>query len=112
MLKLLQSAMANAEHNFKLDPGKLWIKHLTVDGGMVIKRYRPRAYGRAGTIRKRTSHVILILSDEPQMMKVKKVYKSRKPRKPATRTQNSELGTPKAEAKKEAEVKNVETTKE
>jgi large subunit ribosomal protein L22 len=79
MLKLLRSAKANAEHNFKLDPETLWISHLTVDGGKTLKRWRPRAYGRAGAIRKRTSHITLKLSDGPiQVKKTKKTYVPRK----------------------------------
>ncbi len=79
MLKLLRSAKANAEHNFKLDPDSLWISHLTVDGGKMLKRWRPRAYGRAGAIRKKTSHITLKLSDGPIITKKKKkVYTPRK----------------------------------
>ncbi len=78
VLKLLRSAIANAEHNFKLDKQGLWVKTITVDGGMTIKRFRPRAHGSAAPIRKRTSHVTLILSDEPRPVKAKRVYKPRK----------------------------------
>ncbi len=88
VLKLLQSAMANAEHNHKLDSNTLWISHITVDGGKVLKRWRPRAYGRAGAIRKRTSHITLKLSDGPRPeKKTKKVYVPRKARtvKPVTK---------------------------
>lgn len=79
MLKLLQSAIANAEHNHKMDPDKLWISHLTVDGGKTLKRWRPRAFGRAGQIRKRTSHITIKLSDETKpVKKIKKAYTPRK----------------------------------
>lgn len=76
LLKLIQSAVANAEHNFKLDPSQLWIKHLTVDGGPTLKRWRPRAFGRSAKIRKRTSHITIKLSDDarPEPKKVKKAY--------------------------------------
>lgn len=81
VLKLLQSALANAEHNFKLEKDKLWISHITVDGGQVIKRFRPRAFGRAAPIRKRTSHITLKLSDGPRpAKKVKKAYVPRSKR--------------------------------
>lgn len=66
LLKLLLSAVANAEHNFKLDKSKLWIRHLTVDGGPVLKRWRQRAFGRAAPIRKRTAHIVIKLTDEPK----------------------------------------------
>lgn len=61
--KLLQSAIANAEHNFHLNRTDLRIKTITVDGGPVLKRFRPRAMGRAAPLRKRTSHIALTLSD-------------------------------------------------
>jgi large subunit ribosomal protein L22 len=61
--KLLQSATANATHNFQLDAGALRIKEIRVDGGPVLKRARPRAMGRSAPIRKRTSHISIVLSD-------------------------------------------------
>lgn len=63
VLKLLQSAIANAEHNFKLDRSTLFVKTITADGGPTLKRMRPRAMGRGATIRKRTTHINLILDD-------------------------------------------------
>lgn len=63
VLKLLQSAMANAEHNHKMESGKLFIKSITVDGGPVLKRFRPRAMGRAAPIRKRSSHINIVLDE-------------------------------------------------
>lgn len=78
MLKLLRSAVANAEHNFKLSKDNLWINHLTVDGGATIKRFRPRAHGSAAPIRKRTSHITLKLTDGPRPVKPKRVYTPRK----------------------------------
>lgn len=72
VLKLLKSAMANAEHNFKLEADKLYIKTATADGGPVLKRSRPRAMGRGVIIRKRTTHINLILSDEAPKAKVSK----------------------------------------
>ncbi len=61
--KLLQSAIANATHNFQLEAGALRIKEIRVDGGPVLKRARPRAMGRSAPIRKRTSHISIILTD-------------------------------------------------
>lgn len=62
VLKLLKSAIANAQHNFQLEPDKLIVKRITADGGMTLKRWRPRAFGRAAPIRKRTTHINLILA--------------------------------------------------
>ncbi|MBI2122159.1 MAG: 50S ribosomal protein L22 [Candidatus Sungbacteria bacterium] len=61
ILKLLRSAAANAAHNFGLPRESLYIKEIKVDAGQVFKRFRARAFGRAAPIRKRTSHVSLIL---------------------------------------------------
>jgi ribosomal protein L22 len=60
--KLLDSAVANAENNFELDPGDLRIHRATVDEGPTIKRFRPRALGRATPIHKRTSHMTITLT--------------------------------------------------
>jgi large subunit ribosomal protein L22 len=62
--KLLESAIANAEHNEQADVSKLRIAKITADAGPTLHRWRPRAHGRAAPIRKRTSHVVVILSDE------------------------------------------------
>jgi large subunit ribosomal protein L22 len=60
--KLLDSAIANAKHNFKLDASGLYIKKATVDGGPVLKRWRARAFGRAAGIKKRSSHITIVLA--------------------------------------------------
>ncbi|MFN2617781.1 MAG: 50S ribosomal protein L22 [Thermoleophilaceae bacterium] len=62
ILKLLNSAVANAESNYELDPGDLTIARAFVDEGPIIKRYRPRALGRATRINKRTSHMTIELT--------------------------------------------------
>jgi large subunit ribosomal protein L22 len=61
--KTLQSAIANAEHNNDLDVDKLIVKNIFVDKGATMKRFRPRARGRASRILKRTSHVTVIVSE-------------------------------------------------
>ena len=63
LLKLLKSAVANATHNFNLQKDNLYISKITVDGGSPLKRIRPRAFGRAFQIKKRTSHITLILGE-------------------------------------------------
>jgi large subunit ribosomal protein L22 len=55
--KVLASAIANAEHNEHLDRDSLWISEAFVDEGPTLKRFRPRAQGRAYRVRKRTSHI-------------------------------------------------------
>ena len=62
--KLLESAIANAEHNDKADIDTLGIKTIIVNQGMRLKRMKPRARGRADRIVKPTCHIEIILSDE------------------------------------------------
>jgi len=59
--KVLASAIANAEHNFSLDPETLVVSRAYVDEGPTLKRFQPRAQGRAYRIRKRTSHITIEL---------------------------------------------------
>jgi len=61
--KTLQSALASAENTKKMDIDKLIVKTIYVDKGPVLKRWQPRAMGRATPILKRTSHVTVVLSD-------------------------------------------------
>jgi large subunit ribosomal protein L22 len=63
LIKLLRSAVANAEHNFKLKKETLHVTKAFVDEGPKLKRFRPAAFGVAHEILKRSSHVTLILSD-------------------------------------------------
>jgi large subunit ribosomal protein L22 len=61
--KLINSAVANAEQNFEMDVDKLYIKRICADEGPTLKRFRPRAMGRATRIRKRTSHLTVVLDE-------------------------------------------------
>ena len=62
--KVLWSAMANAQHNYGVkDVGRLVVSQAMVDQGPVLKRFRPRAMGRATPIKKRTSHITVVLSE-------------------------------------------------
>lgn len=76
VLKLLNSAIANAKNNAKLSEENLIISEIFVDGGPVLKRFMPRAFGRAATILKRTSHVTIVLEEKEE--KVKEKVKSKK----------------------------------
>jgi large subunit ribosomal protein L22 len=62
--KILNSAIANAEHNYQLDPNKLVIQQAYVNQGPTMKRFMPRAMGRASRINKRTSHITLVVSEK------------------------------------------------
>ena len=61
VLKLLNSAIANAKHNFNLSEDNLYISKIFVNEGTTLKRWIPRAMGRASSINKRTSHVTIVL---------------------------------------------------
>jgi large subunit ribosomal protein L22 len=61
--KVLASAVANAEHNHALDSEDLVVAEAFANEGPTLRRYRPRARGRATRIRKRTSHITIVVSD-------------------------------------------------
>ncbi len=64
LIKLLKSAIANATQKKTIDIDRLYIKKITVDQGPTMKRFQPRALGRATTIRKRSSHITLVLDEK------------------------------------------------
>ncbi|MBU1227937.1 MAG: 50S ribosomal protein L22 [Actinobacteria bacterium] len=61
--KTLESAVSNAAHNYALDPGELVVVAAFADEGPTLKRFRPRARGRATQILKRTSHITIVVGD-------------------------------------------------
>ncbi len=63
ILGVLRSALANAEHNVNLDVDSLFVKEILVNEGPTWKRFMPRAQGRATHIRKRTSHITVVLAE-------------------------------------------------
>ena len=64
LVKVIKSAMANAENNHGMTTDSLFIKEEYVDEGPTLKRFMPRAMGRATMIRKRTSHITVVLSEK------------------------------------------------
>ena len=66
--KVLRSAVANAENNLGLDPSSLVIKTATADMGPSMKRYRPRAQGRAFAIKKQTCHISIAVAPSDKSM--------------------------------------------
>jgi large subunit ribosomal protein L22 len=72
--KLISSAIANATTNFSLKRESLYIKEITCDGGMKLKRYMPRAQGRASEIRRPTSHIHVILEERAGRRKRSNVF--------------------------------------
>jgi len=90
ILKLIRSAVSNAEHNFNLKKENLYISEIKVDGGPIIKRFRPRARGAAFPIQKKTSHISIKLSEKggtgevvektKKKANVEKIYQTEKPK--------------------------------
>jgi large subunit ribosomal protein L22 len=64
LIKLLKSAIANATQKKTIDIDRLYVKKIAVDQGPTMKRFQPRALGRATTIRKRSSHITIVLDEE------------------------------------------------
>ena len=62
--QVLKSAVANAEHNYNMDVDKLYVSTIFVDQGPSLKRFKPRAMGRADGIMKRTSHITVMVSEK------------------------------------------------
>lgn len=99
ILKLLRSAVANAKNNFKLNQDNLVIKSIRVDQGPMLKRFMPRAMGRATPIHKKMSHVFLILEAKDNK-KGSRFVMAVKTKKPAKKEKSS------------AKIKNKPTQKE
>lgn len=115
VLKLLRSAIANAQQNFQLQKENLFIAEIVVNEGMTIKRFMPRAFGRASGIRKRTSHFSIALEEKKEVQKEKKgkvVVEEKKEKtetvakkKPALKKKTTEV---KAKGKKSTEKKKTD----
>ena len=105
--KTLKSAIANAENNNQLRVDKLVVQEATVGEGPTFKRFQPKARGSAGPIRKRTSHIRIILTDEIEIVtRASKRAAKKKTTKPAA---SKKAGKP-VGTKAEAAVPTPETT--
>ena len=89
VLKVLASAMANAENNLALDPDSLIVSSAFVDEGPTLKRFRPRAQGRAYRIRKRTSHITVEVEAVPQRQATQRRTPTRSRGNKATQTRSA-----------------------
>jgi len=78
VIKLVKSAIANAENNFHLVRENLFIKEIKVDEGVKLKRFMPRGFGRASTIQKKTSHITLVLGERVAGLKKSEADKQKK----------------------------------
>lgn len=104
ILKLIKSAQANAQHNFKLDPKTLFVRQAFADEGPKLKRYMPHAMGRATVILKRMSHVTIVLAPLSDRTGKSKTLKPAKSQSEPTATVQSEPKTAKT-ARRPAPVK-------
>ncbi len=106
--KLIESGIANAEHNYELSKDNLFVKEIKVDEGPTLKRWMPRAHGRATSIRKRTSHIILKLAEiEDSGEKKAKKQEVEAPVK-LDATPKDDVDKKKADTKKSKTLKNKE----
>lgn len=83
--KLLESAVANAVHNFHLDRASLFVQAIFANEGPTLKRFRPRAMGSAAPILKRSSHVTIVLGSKEAPKAKKTEEKEEKTEKKATK---------------------------
>ena len=67
--KTLKSAIANAENNADVSAEKLWVSHAVIENGPTLRRFWPRARGSASPIRKKLSHIRVVLTDEKPSQK-------------------------------------------
>lgn len=113
--KLLHSAMANASHNHKMSLDGLFVKAIMVNQGPTMKRWRARAFGRAAEIRKRTSHITIVLAkrDDKSEGVAAAVVEAAKPAKAAPEKEApKKAAAPAAKEDKEASKKASEASKE
>jgi len=109
--KLLESAIANASHNFDIKVGDLFVKEIRVDEGPTLKRFRARAHGRASSIRKRTSRVLINLDTKESAPKAKKNTKNIEKEEKTDKKEVKKTTTKKAPTKKASSKKVTKTTK-
>lgn len=62
--RVIRSAMANAEHNYQMEPAELKIVTIYADDGRMMKRFKAKSRGRAGAILKRSSHITVVVSEQ------------------------------------------------
>ncbi len=101
LLKLLESAIANAKHNYQLDVSKLFVKEIRVDQGPKSKRWTPRARGSVNLIEKKSSHVELILGVSEKLQSSKYTFAEKKKKEKPIKKTNKEKIKEKTDENKE-----------
>lgn len=111
IVKLIDSAVANATHNFKIDPKDLHIAEIFVNEGQTLKRGMPRARGSSYTIRKRMSHISLTLAEKKDRNMTRPGTKVSQKKKASGVVAQKAVGTIKKKASGEVKSKKAETAK-
>ena len=106
---LLASAVANASHNHKIEAATLFVKEIRVDAGYVLRRMQPMAHGSAFPIKKRTSHVSIVLA--PKEEKAKKQEAGSKEKQIANRKQETEVKAEKKTTRASSKGRKTEKSK-
>lgn len=110
MAKLLESAMANAHSNLGLVKENLFIKNIIVNEGTKLKRFRPKGFGSASPLEKKTSHITIVLDEKVPGLKAKPGKKEEEKTESKTKeTDKKEKGKP--EVKKEIGKKGTKVSK-
>ncbi len=104
VLKLLESAIANAEHNFQLKKEDLYVKEVRADEGVSLRRSTPKAFGRAATIHRQSSHIHIALDITTKAKASEKISAPEEEKKEAKteipKTTEKKAGTKKSTLKK------------
>lgn len=104
LYKVIQSAVSNAEHNFKQDPDTLIIKEILVNDGPTYKRFQPVSRGRAHPILKRTAHITVKIESSPELIE------KRPAKKMTTKTETAAVSTGEETSETTAKKKSTKKT--
>lgn len=105
--KTLSSAIANAENNNNLNAANLVVQEAVVGEGATFKRFQPKARGSAGPIRKRTSHIRIVLTDEVEIKRRSDKTAAKKSKKPAAKAGDKKTAAAKSAATETAAPENT-----
>lgn len=108
MKKLISGAVSNAENNFGMDKNNLYIQEIQVGEGPILKRWMPRAYGRATSILKRTSNVYLVIEEKIEGKNRKSKDELEKERKEREKASSAKKGITEGREKTEEKVEDKE----
>lgn len=103
--KTISSAIANAENNHRMVRGNLYVKNAWVDEGTKLRRWRPKGFGRAGTIQKKTSHINIVLDERVAGMRAAE----QTPKKPVQADSDEPAVAPAEQAPEAAATEDVKT---